>query len=354
MKNKIYVEMHAFNAEDTIERAIDSILNQTYRNLELHVLDNASTDGTLEIIKRYAKEDNRVVAYHFPENHTVKWMNMVIRMLFTRLYREPAWYASLSADDELDVTCFEKLMNFALENDLDIAACRSQFTGDVHGRVYNKNVGITENLIVEEKDFGEKFPEYWRYFRANWGHITKIPYESEMGSADERVNVEYGGDNRFMLAMMNHANKMGVLNETLHTYYIHENALSMSYTSNRHKASYGLFANILDYFEKKVGYLSDRNEEFLFRQIYLRHLMNAFPIVCDAMIPTEKKLEELRFMLTNDVTRQMLGKSFIPKEEKEECLKYAAEFMKVNGAAFEEFETIWDEILHVLKGVFHE
>lgn len=56
--------MPAYNAEKTIERAIRSIMEQTYKDLQILVIDDGSKDGTLEIIKSLAKEDSRIEYYH--------------------------------------------------------------------------------------------------------------------------------------------------------------------------------------------------------------------------------------------------------------------------------------------------
>lgn len=59
-KPKISVVMPAYNAEKYIAEAIESILNQTYKNFEFIIVDDCSSDRTPEIIKRYAKKDKRI------------------------------------------------------------------------------------------------------------------------------------------------------------------------------------------------------------------------------------------------------------------------------------------------------
>ena len=54
--NKISVIMSAFNCENTIEKSINSILNQTYENFEFLIADDNSTDHTSEIIKNMKKK----------------------------------------------------------------------------------------------------------------------------------------------------------------------------------------------------------------------------------------------------------------------------------------------------------
>jgi len=54
--------MPLYNAEDTVEKAIESILNQTFKNVTLVIVDDASTDNSLELAKQYLK-DPRVMIY---------------------------------------------------------------------------------------------------------------------------------------------------------------------------------------------------------------------------------------------------------------------------------------------------
>ena len=58
---KISVLMPAYNAEKYIGEAVESILNQTFKDFELIIIDDCSTDKTWEIIQDYAKKDNRIV-----------------------------------------------------------------------------------------------------------------------------------------------------------------------------------------------------------------------------------------------------------------------------------------------------
>lgn len=59
-KPKITVLMPAYNMECYISQAIESILNQTFRNFELLIIDDAFKDQTSNIVKSYAKKDKRI------------------------------------------------------------------------------------------------------------------------------------------------------------------------------------------------------------------------------------------------------------------------------------------------------
>lgn len=60
----ISVAVAVYNSDAFLERAIESILNQTYRNLEVILVDDGSTDRCPGICDRYAKQDSRVRVIH--------------------------------------------------------------------------------------------------------------------------------------------------------------------------------------------------------------------------------------------------------------------------------------------------
>lgn len=65
--------MTAYNTGDLIEKAVSSVLTQSHKNLELMVIDDASTDDTLSVLKQLAEKDARMRVFHSPKNHGTYW-----------------------------------------------------------------------------------------------------------------------------------------------------------------------------------------------------------------------------------------------------------------------------------------
>lgn len=59
----VSVIMPAYNAETTIEAAVQSVCNQTYKNLEIIIVNDCSTDQTMKCLKKLASQDNRICYY---------------------------------------------------------------------------------------------------------------------------------------------------------------------------------------------------------------------------------------------------------------------------------------------------
>ena len=63
LQNIVSILIPVYNREDLIGQTLNSALNQTYDNIEIIVVDNASTDNTWEVIQRYEKQDGRIKAF---------------------------------------------------------------------------------------------------------------------------------------------------------------------------------------------------------------------------------------------------------------------------------------------------
>ena len=79
-KPLVSVIMPVYNAEKYLDRSISSIINQTYDNLEILLIDDCSTDNSYNILKEYAKKDKRIKVFHNQENqHVSETRNVGIR-----------------------------------------------------------------------------------------------------------------------------------------------------------------------------------------------------------------------------------------------------------------------------------
>jgi len=68
---KVSVIILSYNQNEYIADAINSVLNQTYSNLEIIISDNGSNDGSKDIIKKFAEQDPRIIFLDYPENYKI-------------------------------------------------------------------------------------------------------------------------------------------------------------------------------------------------------------------------------------------------------------------------------------------
>ena len=105
------VLMPVFNSELFVAEAIESILNQTFKDFEFLILDDASTDKSFEIIKDFGKRDSRIKVCQNEKNlGVVESRNKLINL------SKGKYIAWLDSDDIAIKTRLEKQVNFLEEH----------------------------------------------------------------------------------------------------------------------------------------------------------------------------------------------------------------------------------------------
>lgn len=120
MDNLISIIIPAYNIENYLCTTLDSVIAQTYTNIEVIVVNDGSTDGTGAVIDRYAAMDNRIRAIH-KENGGVT---------SARLRGVEAasgkWIGFVDGDDFIEPQMYQQLLNNALKYHADISHCGYQ------------------------------------------------------------------------------------------------------------------------------------------------------------------------------------------------------------------------------------
>ena len=120
---KISVIMSVYNGEKFLREAVDSILNQTYTNFEFLIIEDASTDKTLEILEEYKRRDSRIIIINKEKN---KGPSGFIQNLNIGLQKATGKYIARMDADDISVTeRFQKQIDF-LEKNKEIFLVGSQ------------------------------------------------------------------------------------------------------------------------------------------------------------------------------------------------------------------------------------
>lgn len=119
MSKKLSIIVPVYKVERYLARCIDSILNQTYKNLEIVLVDDGSPDRCGEICDEYAKEDERVKVIH-KENGGVSSARNVGFENSTGDY-----IGYVDSDDYIDPKMYSDMIKILEENNLDIVCCEA-------------------------------------------------------------------------------------------------------------------------------------------------------------------------------------------------------------------------------------
>lgn len=97
-----------FNRREKLKKALDSVVNQTYKNLEIIIGDNHSEDGTEELCREYAAKDPRIKYFRHAEN-----LGMTANGNFVTKQATGEYFYPLCDDDWIDLDYIEKCIDFA-------------------------------------------------------------------------------------------------------------------------------------------------------------------------------------------------------------------------------------------------
>ena len=145
MNNKlISVIVPVYNVRPYLKRCIDSIIAQTYSNLEILLVDDGSTDGSGELCDAYARQDARVQVIHKKNAGQAAARNDAIDIA------RGSYLGFVDSDDFIDCRMFEILYQDLTEHDAQISTVTFQeFTEE-------KEVTVSRNLMSIECQAGEK------------------------------------------------------------------------------------------------------------------------------------------------------------------------------------------------------
>lgn len=162
----ISVILAAYNIEDYIEKGVCSVINQSYTNLEIIVVDDGSTDRTGKICDELAKKDKRVIVIHKQNGGPSEARNQGIAASKGR------YIGFVDGDDFVDKKMYETLLCALLEEQADLAICRYR---QVH-KDHTEDASVDRAVVFEEQEALQAYVEERKEYaiqNAAWNKLYK-------------------------------------------------------------------------------------------------------------------------------------------------------------------------------------
>lgn len=271
----IYITTKAYNAEATLSRAIESILNQSYTDFRYHLCDNGSTDGTAQMIRKYAAMDNRITPFF--NKHNMEWTQESEKFVLNmaRHLADEDWLCVLDADDDYSPDFLKEMLQFANDNQLEYVACRSNFIDEVSGNTKNEYT-LNQSFIMEKESFGTLFPDYFRFMGARWGKLQKgsmlncVDFNA-LDAELAHLQLSHRSDTFTMLWYLRYARRAGVLAKLLHNYRLYPASHSRQNIESKIQDNYKMPDVYRAFLKYKVGAVSDKNEAYI-KEVFERSM----------------------------------------------------------------------------------
>ena len=308
----LYIRLRAYNAEKTIIRAIESVLNQTYKDFQFYVCDNASRDGTREIIKAYALKDSRIKAFYTDINFDFTNIREYQQLIF-QLSREDM-YTEIDADDEFEPDFLEKTVDAMNNNDADIVMAGNSFYVQKRNGEFAFSSNRVSDMIyhLNDKEIWNNLSYVYQFARTIWGklyrgHVFNELYTSEFVKKNNIVRPErYAADTHAVLLALRNASKITIINEVLYKYYVYPQSDSYTLDKGRIESDQIIFNNALLIIKDKES-VSFHTIEFL-SIVYQNALIDTFKLIKNSKNSFDQKIEYLNIALMNEYTNTLLKK----------------------------------------------
>ncbi len=213
MSVKVSVVIPVHNVEKYLRKTLDSVVNQTFKEMEIIIVDNNSTDNTLKIVKEYAQNDKRFKIYKNTQN-----LKQGIARNFGVQMARGQYIFFIDGDDYMELYAIEKLYNRIVEMDADIVLCTWNQFDDQTGKIDRNHVYAKLKQIPEEYD-NKTFN--WRDIKYSVFWQTSVPWD-KMYKREFLIgkDVKFPGDiffedNVFVYDALFKAEKIAVLREDL-------------------------------------------------------------------------------------------------------------------------------------------
>ncbi|MGH2304757.1 glycosyltransferase family 2 protein [Campylobacter taeniopygiae] len=253
--SKISIILPTYNVEPYIERALQSCINQTFKNIEIIVVDDCGNDKSIEIAKDYANKDERIKIIHNEKN---------LGLLRTRYEGVKAaisdYIMFLDPDDYLELNACEECIKVLDNNEVDLIC----FNYNNIKSTYIEKFDFFIDAKFNQEDFLffliSKLDDYnWNI----WSKIYKKEIYLRIFKENEKLTslrINMAEDTLFFIICLNYVNKIHTISHKIYNY----NKINLNSSMNT--------MNI----QKNISYVKDLNNCISLITIFINQIDNKF------------------------------------------------------------------------------
>ena len=223
---QVSIIVPVYNVENYIERCLNSLVNQTFKDIEIITINDGSTDKSLELLNKYAKEDIRVSVIDLGDEGVSYCRNLGIEKANGK------YIMFVDSDDWIDSSMVEVMYKKAEENKLDLVMCSyiREFKDHSKEKIFN----LPEEIIYKEDKVKNELlrklvgpikeelsnPEMLDALGTVWGKLYRadILKENKIKFVDLK-EIGSAEDTLFNIFTFNYLKKVMFLNKPMYHYW---------------------------------------------------------------------------------------------------------------------------------------
>ena len=295
-----------YNIDKYIDRCVQSIINQTYKELEIILIDDGSSDNSGTLCDIWKKKDKRIKVIHKTNGGAADARNMGIKQSKGELL------SFIDGDDEVDKTMYEKLVNAMIRNQTDISMCRMEKIEKTRTYPTRRFLKILEEEMVFS---GKDAMRYLLQDRIDCSPCLRV-YKRKLwddlmfpvGNTNEDFAVLY--------KVFNSANSIVYIPEILYHYYYRENSVTSAKFSEK---QFDKIDNSLE----MVEYVQKNASELIMEARYYLVLQSTYLLKKICLDRMEQLYEQRYYQMRNIIRKNSINifrMTWMPKKNKLMCL----------------------------------
>lgn len=244
--DKVSVIMAAYNAQDTVEASIESLINQTYKNLEIIVVNDGSKDKTLEVLNKLSDKYNNIIVINQENSGPGKARNTAMEVAIGK------YMMFIDSDDFYSRDMVEKMVLEIEREKFDLCVCGIKNQYYEHNEIKGEKNSFKKSAIYKNK---EEILNNMDTFVGDWlfnSMCNKI-YISEIIKSKKLKVLEgsdMGEDLCFNILYINECESVSIIEEPLYIYRIdQEKGLTSAFRDdefNKRKINLKMLADLYD------------------------------------------------------------------------------------------------------------
>jgi len=222
--SKISIIIPVYNAEKYLKKCLDSVINQTYKDLEIICVNDGSIDNSLNILKEYKKKESRIIIIDKKNQGVSAARNDGIKKATGE------YITFLDSDDWVELNTIEMLYNTLIKNKVDVVRCNYYINYN-----YNENLSggslydlSNKKILTNDKKFGDLVVD--RLLDGTIPCYTGLLLIKQKCLVDIKFkeNIKLMEDTIFYNELMNKIYSIYFLDESFYHYYCNQESCTKS------------------------------------------------------------------------------------------------------------------------------
>lgn len=201
----------AYNAAAFLPKCLDSVLNQTYKDLQVVIVDDGSNDNTLELCQSYAKKDSRVEVFHQENQGVAATRNHLLEKV------KGDYVLFVDADDWIELDMLEYLVSLANEKGAEMVMC-DRVINDAKPSEKKPEIKVLSQEVAV-RDF-----LLHKYFVGSL--CNKLLSRSLLHNEQFHRGISYGEDAVFIWGVLQKVDRVVVSDKQLYHYFMNDESIS--------------------------------------------------------------------------------------------------------------------------------